>query len=776
MVHFYVKKYWEHILNKICFNFIVRNHQLEQISMTQVIDSVYSKEDSKIIEQHYNRLLQSIAGKLTSEKTALVEKAFQVAATAHKLDRRKSGEPYITHPIEVALIVSEEMGLGATSIASALLHDTVEDTELTLADIKHEFGEKIANIIDGLTKISEVVDLTSGSLQAENFRKILLTISEDIRVIIVKLADRLHNMRTLESMRREKQLKIASETLFLYAPLAHRFGFYNIKSEFEDLCLRYMEPEVYKEISTKLAESKSARQSYIDDFIQPIKKSLDKAGLTYTIKGRPKHIYSIWSKMKNKNVSFEEMYDLFAIRIILNSKPELEKADCWRAYSIVTDFYKPNPDRLKDFISNPKANGYESLHATVMGPKGRWVEVQIRTERMDAIAEQGLAAHWKYKEGGSLQSENTLDLWIKEVRELLQNPESNAIEFVNNFKSELFDEEIYIFTPKGDVRMLPKGSTALDFAFAIHSQVGSQCMGAKVNHKLVPISHVLSNGDQVEIITSKKQKPSEDWLKIVQTSRARSKIKSSIKEEKKEIADIGKDILDRKLKALKIKASHENIHVIANYFKQKTTLDLHFAIAQKSIDLKELKDFEIRGETIYPPAASVDIQNNSDKPVHIDEDIRTSQTGNADILIMGNMGNEIEYEFANCCKPIPGDDVFGFVTIGKGIKIHRTNCPNAVQMMSKYGYRVVKVDWNHKHEIAFLSGIHMRGFDGKGLVNKITGVISGDMNLNMQSLNISSDDGVFEGELMIYVDDTKQLDQLIAKIKSMEGMIDVRRI
>lgn len=741
--------------------------------MNPVLESVYSAEDSKIINRAFKRLERTYKGRITPQKEAIVNKAFRIAAQAHKNDRRKSGEPYITHPIEVARIVSKEMGMGATTIACALLHDTVEDTEITLNDIQNEFGSKISTIIDGLTKIKEVVDLTSGSIQAENFRKILLTISEDIRVIIVKLADRLHNMRTLENMKREKQLKIASETLFLYAPLAHRFGFYNIKSELEDLCLSYMDPTVYEEISNKLVETKSSRQKYIRDFVKPIKKSLSQTGIKYTINGRPKHIYSIWNKIKTKNVTFEEMYDLFAIRIILDSSPENEKSDCWRVYSMVSDYYKPNPDRLKDFISNPKANGYESLHTTVMGPRGRWVEVQIRTERMHAIAEQGLAAHWKYKEG-ERDAESSLDVWIKHVRELLQSPESNAIEFINNFKRELFDEEIYIFTPKGEVKMLAKGATALDFAFAIHSQVGSQCIGAKVNHKLVPISHELDNGDQVEIITSRKQKPNEDWLKIAKTTRARSKIRSSLKEEKKEIADDGRVILERKFKALKLPYTHENVHHVCNHYNYKTTLDLHFDIAQKKVDLSSLKEFEVKGNEIVAPAKKVEIQ---EKPIDIEDENprRAPKSKDSDLLIMGSASADLEYDFAKCCNPIPGDDVFGFITIGKGIKIHRTNCPNAVQLMSKYGYRVVKVTWTKQHEIAFLSGIVIKGFDGKGLINRITEIISTDMNLNMQSLNISSEDGVFEGTINIYVNDTKELENLIDNIKGMDGIIRVYR-
>lgn len=736
-----------------------------------LIQGGYTKQDKKVITASFKKLELATKNRFTPAKKELVRKAFEIACKAHENDRRKSGEPYVTHPIEVALIVTEEMGLGATSVACALLHDTVEDTEITLQNIQDEFGEKITRIIDGLTKISEVVDLTSGSLQAINFRKILLTISDDIRVIMVKLADRLHNMRTLESMRRDKQLKIASETLFLYAPLAHRFGFYNVKSELEDLCLRYIEPEAFENIQNKLKQTKASREKYIKEFIDPIKKSLEQTDLKYNIIGRPKHIYSIWNKMKNKNVAFEEVYDLFAIRILLDSEIQDEKADCWRVYSIVTDFYKPNPDRLKDFISNPKTNGYESLHTTVMGPRGRWVEVQIRTERMHAIAEQGLAAHWKYKEGSESEREGALDKWIHHVREILQNPESDAIDFVNTFKSELFEEEIYTFTPKGDVFLLPKGATALDFAFHIHTQVGSQCMGAKVNHKLVAISHVLKNGDQVEIITSKKQKPNEDWLKIVKTSKARSKIKSSLKEEKKQVADIGKEVLERKLKSLKVTNSHDNFHEIANYYNQKTTLDLFYEIAEKRIDLSELKSFEIKGDRLFAPK-----EETQTKDVKFEGEVREYLSKDAELMIMGTASSDIEYEFAKCCNPIPGDDVFGFITIGKGIKIHRNSCPNAVQMMSKYGYRVVKVTWTKHHEIAFLSGIHIRGFDDKGLVNKITKIISTDMKLNMQSLNISSDDGVFDGHINIYVNDTKEMDALIKKIKAMEGIIECNRV
>lgn len=743
------------------------------MSEVQDIDSFipgnYTQEDKQLIASVYSPLAEKCKQRFTPEKYEMVTRAFQVACKAHETDRRKSGEPYITHPVEVAKIIFDEMGLGATSVACAFLHDTVEDTEITLENIKEQFGEKIALIIQGLTKISEVVDLSSHSLQAVNFRKILLTISEDIRVIMVKLADRLHNMRTLENMRKDKQLKIASETLFLYAPLAHRFGFYLVKSELEDLCLKYVEAEDYSEISQKLSDTKERRAQYIQEFIKPIEKALENSGLSFEVNGRSKHIYSIWNKIKNKNVAFEEMFDLFAIRIILDSPLDREKSDCWKAYSIVTDFYKPNPDRLKDFISSPKANGYESLHTTVMGPKGRWVEVQIRTERMHSIAEQGLAAHWKYKEGKS--NEGALDQWIKHVREILKNPESDAIEFVNNFKSELFDEEIYTFSPQGEVIMLSQGATALDFAFHIHTQIGYHCMGAKVNHKLVPISHTLSNGDQVEIITSKKQKPNEDWLQFAKTSKARSKIKASLKEEKKEVASQGKEILNRKLKAQKIKPSTENYHEIATYLNYQTVLDLFYDIAQKKVELADIKTFRKEGDRIFAPK-----EETKTKEVKFEGNVREFLNKDADLMIMGAASNEIDYEFAKCCNPIPGDDVFGFITINSGIKIHRNSCPNAVDLISRYGYRVVKVTWNKQKEIAFLSGLRIKGFDDKGLVHKITNIISSDMRLNMQSINIVSEDGVFEGTIHIFVNDKKEMNALLQKIKSLDGMIECSRI
>ncbi len=730
----------------------------------------YSEADKVLIKRAYRRLMRTCKSRFNEKHAKRIREAFEVAAIAHQNDRRKSGEPYITHPIEVAIIVAKEMGLGPTATVCALLHDVVEDTERTLEEIEAKFGKKVAAIIDGLTKISGVVDISStGSLQADNFRKILLTISDDVRVILVKLADRTHNMRTMDSMTLKKQQKIASETLFLYAPLAHRLGFYKIKSELEDLGLKYTEPEKYNEIVQKVKDTQADRTRYINNFMRPIKKMLDNERFKYEIKGRTKHIYSIYNKMRKKNIEFEDVYDLFAIRIILDSKPETEKADCWKIYSYVTDFYTPNPERLKDFISNPKANGYESLHTTVMGKDGKWVEVQIRTKRMDEIAELGLAAHWKYKEG---KSDNALDSWLSNIREIMQNPEADSVEFINSFKSELFEDEVYTFSPRGDLYMLPKGATALDFAFNIHSDVGSQCIGVKVNYKLVPISYELQNGDQVEIITSKKQKPSEDWLKFVKTSKARHRIKSSLKDEKRAIADEGKQILLRKLKAMKVSDSPENLNELSNYFNLGSSLDLQYEIAKRHVDLAELKKFTVKGDRIYAPMP----EETHVREVTFDGDVRKMMRKGAELTLAGGLDGTVDYSFAKCCNPIPGDDVFGFISIGQGIKIHRSNCPNAVQLKSKYDYRIIKVKWTRQKELAFPSGIKISGIDDMGLVNKITKIISDDMKLNIQSLAIETNDGVFDGYINVFVNSKKEMDRLLKKIKGMKGILNADRI
>jgi GTP pyrophosphokinase len=727
-----------------------------------VIDIEAEKNE---ILKRYRALLRACKSTLQKGDKKMIRKAFDMALESHKDMRRKSGEPYIYHPIAVAQIAAEEIGLGPTSIVCALLHDVVEDTDVTLDEIEREFGKKVALIIDGLTKISGVFD-TNSSLQAENFRKMLLTLADDVRVILIKLADRLHNMRTMEFMPRDKQLKLSSETVYLYAPLAHRLGLYAIKSELEDLSMKYMERETYQFIKNKLNEKKTEREKFIRDFIEPLKKVLESQGLHGDVFGRPKSIHSIWNKMKKKAIPFEEVYDLFAIRIILDSTPENEKAECWKAYSIVTDLYRPNPDRLRDWISSPKANGYESLHTTVMGPKGQWVEVQIRTKRMNEIAEKGFAAHWKYKESST---DSGLDQWVQKVRDMLKNPESNALDFLDDFKMNLFSDEIFIFTPKGALIQLPQGATALDFAFEIHTDVGATCIGAKVNHKLVPLGYKLQNGDQVEVITSSKQTPKEDWLNIVVTAKAKAKIKSALKEEKRKVADEGKEILERKMKSLKITYNSDNLHKLSYYFKLASTQDLFFNVAKGIIDMKDLKEYQA-SEKVVENKPQDKIENDQVQSL-----LRNIKTKDSDILLIGEDMQKIDYKLANCCNPIPGDDVFGFITVSDGIKIHRTNCPNAAKLMANYGYRIVKARWTNQQELAFLTGLRITGIDDVGLINKLTTVISNDFKINIRSITVDSDNGIFEGSIMVYVNDTEHLENLIKRLKMVKGITAVTR-
>ena len=735
------------------------------MSEESIIDLEQEKNE---ILKRYRSLLRACKRTLEKGDKLLIRKAFDIALEAHKDMRRKTGEPYIYHPIAVAHICAEEIGLGTTSVVCALLHDVVEDTDLTLDDIRGLFGEKEAKIIDGLTKISGVFEQGS-SQQAENFRKMLLTLSDDVRVILIKLADRLHNMRTLDSMARDKQLKIASETLYLYAPLAHRLGLNAIKTELEDMGLKYTEPDVYNEIQQKLKESEPERKKFISKFIVPIKEILEEQGVKFTIIGRPKSIYSINTKIKTKGVTFEEIFDLFAIRIIIDTPLEKEKADCWRVYSIVTDFYLPSPDRLRDWISTPKANGYESLHATVMGPDGKWVEVQIRTLRMDELAEKGYAAHWKYKDS---TSESQLDEWIRKIREVLENPEENALEFIDDFKLNLFAEEIFAFTPKGEIKTMPKNSTALDFAFDIHTKVGERCIGAKVNHKLVPLSYKLKSGDQVEVLTSSKQRPKEDWLNFVVTARAKSKIKAALREEKRLLSKEGKAMLERKLNHLKIDASTQNINQIATYFKLHSTQELFYRIAMGNIDVKHLKDFYQEHGKIMHKSGGI---KKADAPPSLEQMV-TAARGKTDLLVIGENLQKIDYKLSPCCSPIPGDDVFGFITINEGIKIHRVNCPNAIQLLSNYAYRVVKAKWTSKDLISFLAGIRITGIDEVGIVNNITKIISNELNVNMRSLNFDTNDGTFEGTVTVFVQDTNHLTELMKKLRKVDGVLTVNRM
>ena len=722
--------------------------------------------ENKMILNAYRGVLRSIKSNRSKEETKFIRKAFNVASKAHQSMRRKSGEPYIFHPLAVARICADEIGLGPTSIVCALLHDTVEDTNITLNDIESNFGNKVRNIIDGLTKISGEFDFTS-STQAENFKKMFLTIPDDVRVILIKLADRLHNMRTLDSMKEIKKLKIASETAYLYAPLAHRLGLYSIKTEMEDLSFKFTYPKEYNLIKNKLEKTKAVRDRYIQKFSHPIKKELDKQGFRYKLKARTKSIPSIHRKMKDKGVDFEEVFDVFAIRIILDS-PE-EKADCWKVYSVVTDFYIPNPERLRDWISYPKQNGYESLHTTVMSPTGKWVEVQIRSRRMDDIAEKGLAAHWRYKEG---TDKNTgFDKWISEIREIMENKDSNTSDFLDDFKTNLYSDEIYVFTPKGDLFTLPKNATALDFAFSVHTDVGISCIGAKVNSKLVPLSYVLKSGDQIEILTSKKQIPKEAWLDFVITSKAKSKIKQTLKEEKKKLAINGKEILERKLNALKLNFSENNLKIILKHYHFKEHTEFFFQIAQGTVDLSKIKEINHKtGQLYISSSITKSIKNTFESLV---QRVR----GNENEIIIGEGADpNLDYKLAPCCNPLPGDQVFGFITINDGIKIHRNNCPNARQLRANYAYRILAANWKDYKRDAFITGLKFIGIDNVGLVKELTTIISDLEKVNMKSLNFDSKDGVFEGNIMLYVYDKNHLENLIRKLRNIEGIEKVVRM
>ncbi len=629
---------------------------------------------------------------------------------------------------------------------------------------------KVASIIEGLTKISGVFEQGS-SQQAENFRKMLFTLSDDVRVILVKIADRLHNMRTLMSMPRNKQLKIASETIYIYAPLAHRLGLYSIKNELEDLYLKYTEKDEYQAIVKSIDHGKSARVKFISSFIKPIKKEIQNQKFNFEIKGRPKSIYSIWSKMKSQNIPFDQVYDLFAIRIIVDVPDDDEKTACWQVYSIVSDFYKPNPDRLRDWISTPKANGYESLHTTVMAHNGKWVEVQIRTKRMDDIAEKGYAAHWKYKENMNIE-ESQLEQWLAEVRETLENNNVEALEFVDNFRGNLFSQEIFVFSPAGDLYTLPNGATALDFAFTVHSEIGLNCIGAKINQKLVPISHQLKNGDQIEILTSSKQKPSEDWLRFVLTSKARSNIKEGLRNDKKHIVEEGQEIISRKFKQLKIENNHANIDGFREFNNCATRFDLQYKVGLGAIKLSKFKEFKelepAKGR--FPKSVKISDAKSFEKELK-----RAKGKGVNDILLIGEDMDIIDYTFASCCNPIPGDDVFGYVTISDGIRIHRSSCSNAPELLAKHGDRVVKAKWASKHAQSFLTGLNVVGIDRVGLINDLSTIISQELKVNMRSLSIDTDSGLFQGKIHLYVNDKKHLDHLINKLELVEGVAKVSR-
>ncbi|GAA0742591.1 RelA/SpoT family protein [Gaetbulibacter jejuensis] len=730
------------------------------------------EKENAAIAKAYKELLKVSYQTLTNDDKKLIRHAFDVAVDAHKDQRRKSGEAYIFHPIAVAKIVASEIGLDAISIAAALLHDVVEDNEdYTKNDIEQLFGETVARIVDGLTKISSLSKETDVSTQAENFRKMLLTLNDDIRVIIIKIADRLHNMQTMDAMRRDKQEKIASETLYIYAPLAHRIGLYNIKTELEDLGLKYTEPEVYQDIHDKIKESKEEQDKYIETFSKTIKDALDTEGLNYDIKGRPKSIYSIRRKMIKQGVTFDEVYDKFAVRIIYKSDVANEKFLAWKIYSIVTDHFTPNPTRLRDWISSPKSTGYEALHITVMGPKGRWVEVQIRSERMNEIAEKGYAAHYKYKQGNT---EDALDTWINKLQEALETNETNAVDFVEQFKLNLYSKEIYVFSPKGDLKSLPKGATPLDFAFSIHTEIGMKTRGAKVNGKLVPLSQELQSGDQVEILTSENAKPNSNWLDYATTARARSKIKGSLKDEKKTIAEDGKEILKRKLKQLKINLDEKAVNDMVVYFKLKTSLDLFYRVGIGTIDNSMLKDFASSRSNALVSFIKNKIsrrQNISKEELEKDE-----ITSKYDLLVFGKEEEKLDYKLANCCNPIPGDPVFGFLTINEGIKIHKKNCPNALSLQSNYAYRIIQAKWIDSSQQEFSAQIKLSGIDNLGLVNNITKIISSNMHVNMKSISFQSDDGVFTGKINVVVKNNSMLKKLMDNLKKINGIDKVTRV
>ena len=721
--------------------------------------------EKRDLAREYRRLLRGAEHSKSPEDRKRIRRAWELAVEAHKDMRRRSGEAYIFHPVAVARICSEEMGLDTTSIVCALLHDTVEDTWVTLDDIERMFGKRERIIIDGLTKISGIFDAAQ-SAQAENFRKMLLSLSNDIRVILIKIADRLHNMRTLDSMKREKQLKIAGETDFMYAPLAHRLGLYAIKSELEDLSLRYRQPEQYAEIEQKLRKTKAVRTRFINSFAAPIKEALDKEGLKFSIKGRPKSIASIWNKMQKQRVSFEDIYDIFAIRIILDTPPEQEKSDAWRTYSVVTDFYPPNPDRLRDWISIPKANGYESLHTTVMSPTGKWVEVQIRSERMDELAEKGYAAHWRYK---GQRADSRLDQWIGQIREVIEGGEDSALEFVDELKLDLFNEEVYVFTPNGDLIVLGKGATALDFAFRVHTQVGQKCIGAKVNKKLVPIGHVLQSGDQVEILTSRKQKPKEDWVNMVATASARSKIRAALREDRQKLAAEGKSALRKQFKMLGIDFIQANIEALALRVKMDSPLEM-FVASRMAVRPRPFPHHEVRG-VACTSAEGPNRWSRRRKPVSKAPRRRDPRTGVDK--------QSLDYTMAACCRPIPGDDVFGFVTVSGGIKIHRSACPNATQLLSKYGYRVLKARWagqQERSESRATATILFSGVDDIGLVNHITGIISADMSVDMRKVSFETNAGSFEGRIEVMVNDTEHLGELLDRLRDVPGVSTVDRL
>lgn len=732
---------------------------------------VISASELVEVRKAFDQLIQSMKSKLNDEDPANLERAYTMAVEAHKFQRRKTGEPYIFHPIEVARICFEEIGLGPTAVICALLHDVVEDTDMSLDDIKTAFGEKISLIVDGLTKLDGSYNDTE-SPQAENFKKVLSTLVLDVRVVLIKMADRLHNLRTIHGQPIHKQLKIAAETSYIYVPLAHRLGLYKLKTEFQDICLRISEPEVYNEIQKKLEQSQADRNKYINEFIEPLKHGMEELDIVYRVTGRSKAISSIYEKIKKKGVEFEEIYDLFAVRIIVDVPVNKEKSTCWQVYSVITDVYKPIPERLKDWVTTPKSNGYESLHTTVIGPKGRFVEVQIRSERMDDIAEKGFAAHWKYK--GIKSQENVYDSWLDNVRDILDTQHTNALEFLNDFKTNLFSEEVYVFTPKGDMRILPMGATALDFAFDIHTELGYRATAIKVNNKLVPMGYKLNNGDQIQITTNKNQKPTEEWLKMVVTGKARSKIRSSMKDEMKKRGELGKEALERKLKNLKLDFE-ENIEFLVKQYGFKSRADLYYAIAEDKVKMFDMKDFVVESGKLVVPKEEI-TEDAGRAPEEIKRPRRVV-LNKSKILVNGESGDLYDFSFANCCNPVPGDEIFGYTTSTQKMKIHRTNCPNATHLLANYGYRVLKVEWDENKDENFVAELRITGVDsGVGVIQKLTNLISNELSLNMRAISIQGNEGYFEGKISIFVANKDQLNIAMRSIKQLDGISTVERV
>ena len=723
--------------------------------------------ENKQIAQQYKDLLKISYQRLTVADKKLIRLAFDTSVDAHKNQRRKSGEAYIFHPIEVAKIVADEIGLDATSIAAALLHDVLEDTKYDINKLEELFGKTVTKIVIGLTKISNLKKDKYDSLQAENFRKMLLTLNDDIRVIIIKIADRLHNMKTLESLPKQKREKIASETLFIYAPLAHRIGLYNIKSELEDLGLKYTELRKYNQIKNKIEKSQEKQDVYIKKFSSMVRKTLNKENFKYSINGRSKSIYSIYEKMENQSISFEDVYDKFAIRVIYSSERENEKFIAWKIYSIITDHFTANPSRLRDWITAPKSTGYEALHITVSGPENQWIEVQIRSERMHEIAEKGYAAHHKYK----IKNKNDIGIedWLDRLKELLKDNSVDAIDFMDDFKLSLYSDEIYVFTPNGDLISMPKDSTALDFAFNIHTEIGIKTRGVRVNQKLVPLSKVLKSGDEVEIITSDAAKPNSNWLDFVITSRARSKIKASLNEEKKKISDYGKEILRRKLKHLKINLNDNIISLMQRFFKINASSELFFQVGSGTIDNNKIRsfssDYNSRFISFFKKRLKYD--SSSKKKENKEKDFHK--------LVFGKDQHSLSYKIANCCNPIPGDSVFGFITINEGVKVHKKECSNAISMQSKFAYRIIKAKWINSTMDFFTATLKISGIDNIGLVNDLTRVISNNMNVNIFKINFDAEDGVFKGSIGVRVRNKTILNKIVKNIQKMKGIEKVSR-